>query len=504
MMTDKKTKTRRKKADTPDERLAMVLMRYAAGWWEQAKLAVAARFQPTQVGMWDRGDRPVPRYALERTADATNFPRYLLGAVLRAIRSFRLAAKGKSRPGRTLAEVSLVELFPLAASALDLILDPLSAAEHRQEQARPSAADREQAEALFERLKRRTAKQRWLLVDRVAEFRHWALVVLVAAESLRLAPNEPTKSLEWAKLALRIAELVSGVEEWRWRLQGYAGAVLTNSFRVCNDLPAARAARARARQLWEAGAPGDPGLLNEALLPWIEAALHLAERDFPAALERVEEALALDNGELKGKILLTKAGVLYNLGGSAASIAAIEEAVPLLDTEREPRLAWLACQKLVVALADLGRAKEARLRLPEVRKLVGRSGGELDDARVVWLEGLIAAELGDLSEARNRFEQVRRAFEKPELTYDHALVSLDLSVVLLKQGETAQVRAIAEQMLPIFQSQQVHREALAALRVFYEAATQEAATVELAQKVARYLRRAQDDPDLRFDQAGAE
>jgi hypothetical protein len=306
-MTNKKTKTRRKE-DTPDERLAVVLMRYAAGWWEKAKLAVMARFEPSQVSMWERGDRPVPRYALERTADVTDFPRYLLGAMLRSIRSFRLAAKGKSRPGRALAEVSLVELFPLAASVLDLILDPLAEAEHREEQAQPSAADREQAEALFERLKRRTMEQRWLLVNEVAEFRQWPLVERMVAESLRLAPNQPKESLDWAKLAVRLAELVPDVDEWRWR-----------------------------------------------------------------------------------------------------------------------------------STTESSRA-------------------------------------------------------------DHALVSLDLSVVLLKQGETAQVRAIAEPMFPIFKSQQVHREALAALTLFCEAARQEAATVELTQKVVRFLRRAQDDPQLRFDQ----
>jgi tetratricopeptide (TPR) repeat protein len=500
-MTAKKTKTRRKKEDTPDERLAVVLMRHAVGWWEQAKLAMAARFTPSQVSMWDRGDRPVPPYALERTADATGFPRYLLGSLLRVIRSFRLAAKGKSHPRRALAEVSLVELFPLAMSALDLILDPLTDAELREEHVQPSAADLEQAEPLFERLKRRTAEQRWLLVDHVAEFRHWALVVLTAAESLRLAPNEPTKSLDWAKLALRIAELVSGAEEWRSRLKAYAGAILSNALRVCNDLLAAREAFALARQLWEEGKAGDPGLLSEALLPWVEAALCRDERDFPAALERIEQALALDNGGLKGKILLTKANIHKALDEPEASTAAVLEALPFLDVEREPRLAWIVREQLIEDLVLFGRYGEARQRMPEARILAERLGAELDLNRCLWLEAKIAAGLGELAEAQSRFEQVRHAFEKPELIYDHALVSLDLSLVLLKQGETAQVRVVADEMYSIFQSQQVYREALAALTVFCKAARQEAATVELTQKVARYLRRVQDDPDLRFEEA---
>jgi hypothetical protein len=59
-------------------------------------------------------------------------------------------------------------------------------------------------------------------------------------------------------------------------------------------------------------------------------------------------------------------------------------------------------------------------------------------------------------------------------------------------------------MLWIFKAQGVHREALAALRIFCAAARQKIATAELARRVERYLRRAQLDPALRFDVEGAE
>ena len=70
-------------------------------------------------------------------------------------------------------------------------------------------------------------------------------------------------------------------------------------------------------------------------------------------------------------------------------------------------------------------------------------------------------------------------------------------------GRTAEVREIAEEMLWIFKAQEVHREALAALRLFCEAAQQETATVALARQVERYLRRAQLDPGLRFEEETA-
>jgi hypothetical protein len=65
------------------------------------------------------------------------------------------------------------------------------------------------------------------------------------------------------------------------------------------------------------------------------------------------------------------------------------------------------------------------------------------------------------------------------------------------------VAAIAQEMLWIFKAQGVHREALAALRIFCAAARQKVATTELARKVERFLRRAQLDPALRFAVGGA-
>lgn len=201
-MAKEEAKKRRKQEDDPVSRLAFVLLRYFRGWWDKVKLVAAGGFLRSQVTMWDHGDRPVPWHALQRTADATGFPRYLLRPVLRVLRSFLLAAKGKSRPRRALAEVSVAELFPLAVSVLDLILDPLDGP--------PAAEVQEAAEDLFERLKKRTERQRWLLVENVPEFRLITLAPKLVEESLRLAPDHPRESLAWAKLAARLDELAGG------------------------------------------------------------------------------------------------------------------------------------------------------------------------------------------------------------------------------------------------------------------------------------------------------
>jgi hypothetical protein len=73
-----------------------------------------------------------------------------------------------------------------------------------------------------------------------------------------------------------------------------------------------------------------------------------------------------------------------------------------------------------------------------------------------------------------------------------------LAPLYLREGRAAEVKRLAEEMLPIFTAADVHREALAALILFAEAAKRDEVTVALTEKIARYLRDARVDPSLRF------
>ena len=90
-------------------------------------------------------------------------------------------------------------------------------------------------------------------------------------------------------------------------------------------------------------------------------------------------------------------------------------------------------------------------------------------------------------------------FTAREIAYDAALASLELAILYLEDGRTAEVRTLARQMLWIFRAQGVHREALVALKLFCEAAEREQATADLARRVADYLERARNNPHLRFE-----
>jgi transcriptional regulator with XRE-family HTH domain/tetratricopeptide (TPR) repeat protein len=478
----------------PDLSIALTFLRSGQGW-SQADLGKAAGISPKILNDYERGRKTLTRERLEYLAAFLGVPPERIDATLALLAAHRASSPARDSATHRRIESVAVRLGNLMAATARSSLSLLTL-EGEALQARQGA------ELLWDRLKRRAPAERRTLVSRGLRFRTWALCERVAAESIRKAPNHPREALELAELALLIAERLPGERAWGLRLQGYAWAHVSNARRVCNDLTGAEEAIVRAWKLWEAGEAGDPGYLNQAWLPGLEATLRKDQRRFPEALKRIEEALALDPGELRGEILLTKARIHETLGDPESSTAALYEAAPLIDPVGQPRLAFGVRFNLLVDLCHLERFGEAEPRLPEVRALAERLGEELDLTRVVWLEGKVAAGLGQISDARGAFEQARRVFGQRELTFDYALVSLELAVLLLDQSRTAEVRTLAEEMLRIFRTQKIEREALAALRLFCDAARQETATVDLTRQLVRFLYRAQHDPGLRFAGTG--
>lgn len=345
---------------------------------------------------------------------------------------------------------------------------------------------------LWKSFESREADERRALVEESPKFRSWALVELVAAKSIEVAPNSPAESLELSALALHIAERCPGEETLRRRSEGYAWFHVANSRRALNDLRGSDAALSTADRLWAEGAPGDPGFFDETMVFWITATVRKEQRRFSAALRQIEEALAADRRGLRGKLLLTKAQILGELGDIDASTEALRDALPCVDAEKEPRTALGILCEYLRNLCWQGRALEALPGLRQAEALAEGLGQEIDLLRVDYLGGLVAAGNGQVDEAEETFERVRRRFahRNPPLPFYCALVSLDLAQLLLEQSRNSEVAILAHQMRWIFQSQDIQREDLAALQIFCEAAQSETATVELARRVLRSLLKA--------------
>jgi len=85
-----------------------------------------------------------------------------------------------------------------------------------------------------------------------------------------------------------------------------------------------------------------------------------------------------------------------------------------------------------------------------------------------------------------------------KMWYDVALALLEIAALLLEEGRTAEVKELTQVLTKAFESQDIHREAMAALHLFHEAAEREAATADFARRVLSFLFRARHDEGLRF------
>ncbi len=68
-----------------------------------------------------------------------------------------------------------------------------------------------------------------------------------------------------------------------------------------------------------------------------------------------------------------------------------------------------------------------------------------------------------------------------------------------EEGRFAEIKVLAGEILEIFKAQKVHREALAAVILFQEAAEKEQVTGGLVRRLQGYLSRARSNLQLRFE-----
>jgi tetratricopeptide (TPR) repeat protein len=319
-------------------------------------------------------------------------------------------------------------------------------------------------------------------------------------ESVRAAAHRASDAVELSRLALRVAELSPEGEPWRSRLLGWVWAFVANARRVQGDLPGAEEGFLRSDRLLEAGVAAGPGPLDASRPLDLKASLRRYQGCFEEALGLLDLALKANGSrEARGRILIKKANTLELMGRSESALAELRQAELLLEGVQDARIGFAVQHSLAHNLWQLGRYEEADARMPKVRERAIEKGNELDLVRTLWLEGSVAAGLGRREHARVALEQARRYFNAHRIAYDAALASLELAALYLEEERRPEVQRLSKEMYWIFKSQRVHQEALAALRLFHEAATKEEATAELAWRLFEYLNKARCHPGLRFE-----
>lgn len=366
--------------------------------------------------------------------------------------------------------------------------------------------ERRESPQLRAELDRLSEEERLERVSTDPRFHCWALVDSLLEDSRESGSQQPADAAHLAQLATTVADRL---DEGRYStaavfdLRARAWSQLGNALRIQGQMWDAQKALDIAREHLERGS-GD--VAERCRLLVLQAALYGDLKRFDEAFALLDRVITLADrsGEdhLRGSALIRKARLAQRRDDPETAVELLREGVALIDPDQDPRQVLVAGHNLVHLLVDTGRYREALGRLDETRALHLQLGGRLDFVRFRWLEAKVYDGLGWLQRAARLYEEVRTSFIEEGLAYDMALVSLDLAAVNSQEHKTAEVKRLAEEMLPIFTSQKAHQEAIAALLFFREAARKETATVSLIQEVADYLRRSRMNPELRF-RAGA-
>jgi tetratricopeptide (TPR) repeat protein len=368
------------------------------------------------------------------------------------------------------------------------------------------AVERRWAPAVVAELLALQPRRRWARLRSDPALASFAVGEALVAESRRLWTDDNRGAEEVARLALAVADRLTGGGSEAGRqaavedLRAEAWAAIGTARRLTSDLRRADESFAAACDHLRRGS-GEP-LVRASLLSQLSS-LRREQRRFAEADRLLTRVCALyrraGDDHLVGKTLVGRALLQSCRGDGEASIRTLEEASGLIDSEREPRLFQAARHNLLNALVEAGRYPEAAVVLPAVRELTRRLGKRRDLLSLEWLEGRLAAGLGHLAEAEEKFLAAREGFIRAGNGFGAALVSLDLAICYLETGRPGLVKRLAGEMLPIFESRDVHRETVAALALFQQAVAAETITASIVRDLAGHLRRTGEDPRSRFE-----
>lgn len=370
-------------------------------------------------------------------------------------------------------------------------------------------AERAEAERDLEALLKLPAGQRAGRIERARQrFCSAILAELLLDRSFAALPQDPQTSLHFAALADTVVTVNPrrGSGHAKIRALAHKG----NALRALGQLPDALRCFRVARRLLQDGVPVEgtsPEIVVEttlyAFVDFCEGTYRKVVGDFSPAVELLSRAALLyavaeERGWLH-RVMLTIADLHAEADNYPDAIETVGKVLVNLSEEEDSTLYWVARFRNADYLARSGVYDDARAELQACATARG------EDAtwrrRMRWLEGRIALETGELDQASEELQQVRDGFLAEGSGINMAIASLDLGVAFLKQGRTGEVKRLAEELTLIFEAQDVHREAMAALLLFQEAARRESLTLRQFMRMRRYLEAARHNPGLAYEPA---
>ncbi|MFP3940644.1 MAG: tetratricopeptide repeat protein [Thermoanaerobaculia bacterium] len=371
-----------------------------------------------------------------------------------------------------------------------------------------ATGERRLAPYLRERLRTLTWERQQEAVHRQPEFQLYTLADLLTDEARAAAIDDVSRTLDVARLAVAVAEEVGRVvyppglaADARCR----AASALGNAHRVRAELREAERAFATARAHLE---DGEKHPADRAEYLSLLGSLRLDQARFGEAVEVLEEAAGLyqqvgdRTGE--GKALLKLGRAAGEAAHPTRAVRFLEQAEEILAAVGEDRFRVYARHSQAHWLTEAGRAWEAMALFRSSKTDFQRHFRSPSEApRIPWLAGKIYEGLGQLDLAEEQYEVARNAFWDDQLRFYFVVATLDRVAVLLELGRTEEVKRLAEELVPVFRSCDLPKEAAVALVYFQRAVLTESATVRAVRELATYLRRARTNPDLPYPAEGS-
>lgn len=353
--------------------------------------------------------------------------------------------------------------------------------------------ERSQAPSLTEELLRLDPTKRIeALGEKSQRFHTYSVSQELLQRCREISLRDPREGRRVAELSLAICQRLEGdpySQQIVRDLCARAWSEIANTFRLTSEFEQAEQSLRKAAALLESSL--DP--LEKARVLDLEASLRRDQRRFEEALSLRDQALKIyrrfEDLHGVGRTLQNIGSDHLEMGEPEKAVRYLREAIEFVDPEIEPRTVWAVHTNLTTALVQQERFLEAAEAYSKSRDLyIGTDPAT--SIRQHWLYGRIATGLGRLEEAVQAFQLTREAFRQRDTPYDFAMVSLELAQVYARLGHTSEVKRLASEMVPFFKSRHIHREALAALTLFRQAAESEAATVERLQQIFEQLQKA--------------
>jgi tetratricopeptide (TPR) repeat protein len=321
-----------------------------------------------------------------------------------------------------------------------------------------------------------------------SRFRGPVLAERLIQESRRRTPADPREGYDLAELARAVVQRSPDHPD-AFSLLALASAQMANACRAGGDLRSAGDHFQYVRYLVSSQGVTDP--LALAQIDHLEGSLRKDQRRFADAEELLTRAAMLfrisGDAVETARVLLILGELYFHQSLLDRAIEMVQTALERLPAQEEPRLYLSGRHNLALYLAEAGRFAQAAGLVAADEDLYRQIPEPWLQLRLSWLLGKIAAGLEEGAEAERLFRETRDGFVRQGNGYDAAMTSLDLALLYLKEGRAADVLPLAEEMAALFEAQEVHREALAAVLLFQEAARREEVTAGMVRELAGRL-----------------